>query len=459
MSSSWELLESSPDLLEKFRRSLNSIEDLIRSLEERGFISSDSVDDPGVSKEEIPIRLLVSRIITKDEASYCRFKRTLIENGEYDAVEVLSDLSPIQDSDLQQHQGEASRPYPRITDFAQASSTHQSEWPTSSRLSSSVFSLEPLTGQPGSSAREEVDAKLASEGASSSSAATSTSGRVAVKKAKKIKSGSRVYELTKSPRGLCVIFNNRTFPSMRTKDRPGSELDVERMRVLFEEFNFKVCTHVDQPSHLIMSLLDSYANETCFEGHQAFVLILMSHGGLNHIYGSDYGEVKLQDIFEKFNNFNCPALREIPKMFFIQACRGDQPDNGTPGRDPTAEPAVEDDDYDEAQSDAGMFRGRESGLGRICPTRRISCWSDTYIAYAVVEGYESLRDLRSGSWFLKAVFDVMARHAHAEDLDTLMERVSERVLEKVRNDGQRQCPEIKKIGWRKKLYFNPGLSE
>jgi len=145
-------------------------------------------------------------------------------------------------------------------------------------------------------------------------------------------------------------------------------------------------------------------------------------------------------------------------LFFIQACRGDQCDNGAPGRDPIAE-CFEDDGV---QSDAGMFVKRSySTLGDTEPQqeRRISYWSDMYIAYAVVEGYESLRDLNSGSWFMKAVFDVMARYAHTDDLDTLMDNVSQRVLEKERGDGQRQCPEVKKIGWRKKLYFNPGLSE
>ncbi|XP_003737223.2 caspase-2 [Galendromus occidentalis] len=291
---------------------------------------------------------------------------------------------------------------------------------------------------------------------SSSSTSVTLPSMVTVTKAKQIAVGKEVYEMTDSPRGLCVIFNNRHFPCVPDRDRPGSELDVQRMMMLFKEFKFMVFTHEDQTSQQIMSLLDTYANEKVLEGHQAFVLIMMSHGEVNHIYGNDYNLVKLQDIFEKFNNYNCPALRERPKLFFIQSCRGGLSDNGVPGRDLIAE-AVPGEDG--TQSDAGPFKSQGyPGVSRT-PSPRISYWSDTYIAYAVVEGYESLRDLNSGSWFLKAVFDVMANDAHTEHLDTLMDRVSQRVLERVRRDGQRQCPEVKKIGWRKKLFFNPGLSQ
>lgn len=467
MSSSWRLLEATPDLLEQFSQSLNSVEDLTQALEQNGLISGGDIVDHAEINSRVDsssdIRELVKRFVIKDEDTFVRLKRTLVENGEYDALEVLSNVPLPDDHQLLQQQQQDQTPEPplQITADDQMPPRDQSELSASLQRSACVPPPDSdlPTKQGNSAQEEEVDAKPSMSAASTSAAAAATlPSMVTVRRAEKITTGSQIYKLTDNPRGICLIFNNRTFPSMPGKDRPGSELDLQRMQILFEEFKFQVHTFVDQPSYMILGLLDTFAHEEVVDGHQAFVVILMSHGELNHIYGNDYNQVKLQDIFEKFNNANCPKLRERPKMFFIQACRGDQPDNGTVGRNPITECFGD----DGVQSDAGVFVGRShSGSGDAMKPqeRRISSWSDMYIAYAVVEGYESLRDLNTGSWFMKAVFDVMAHKAHNQDLDTLMEYVSERVLERARVDGQRQCPEVKKIGWRKKLFFNPGLSE
>ena len=52
------------------------------------------------------------------------------------------------------------------------------------------------------------------------------------------------------------------------------------------------------------------------------LVTLMSHGEKGFIKMEDGEKVSLEDIFEMFNNKNCPALQEKPKIFIIQACRG-----------------------------------------------------------------------------------------------------------------------------------------
>ncbi|KAL1481716.1 hypothetical protein MTO96_050388, partial [Rhipicephalus appendiculatus] len=49
----------------------------------------------------------------------------------------------------------------------------------------------------------------------------------------------------------------------------------------------------------------------------------MSRGDKDTILGVDGEELNLvEDVYEQFNNENCPALQGKPKLFFIQACRG-----------------------------------------------------------------------------------------------------------------------------------------
>ena len=52
------------------------------------------------------------------------------------------------------------------------------------------------------------------------------------------------------------------------------------------------------------------------------VVVLMSHGGDGYINGNDGMRIELKEILELFKPHQCPNLRNKPKMFFVQACRG-----------------------------------------------------------------------------------------------------------------------------------------
>ena len=66
--------------------------------------------------------------------------------------------------------------------------------------------------------------------------------------------------------------------------------------------------------------------------YDAFVLVILSHGNENGVYGLDgnickddskkSGFVSLDDITTLFNGTNCRSLSAKPKLFFIQACQG-----------------------------------------------------------------------------------------------------------------------------------------
>jgi len=62
----------------------------------------------------------------------------------------------------------------------------------------------------------------------------------------------------------------------------------------------------------------------------AFVLVILSHGNKDGVYGTDGSEssgpakgfISLEDITALFDGSKCESLRGKPKMFFIQACQG-----------------------------------------------------------------------------------------------------------------------------------------
>ncbi|KAH7955702.1 hypothetical protein HPB52_002900 [Rhipicephalus sanguineus] len=137
--------------------------------------------------------------------------------------------------------------------------------------------------------------------------------------AKEQKRGRHVYPMVHSPRGICLIINNHDFGDSK---REGSEHDVRRMRYLFEALHFKCIVHWDLPESEMKKKVEEVAALKEHEVADCLVVILMSHGEQNMIYGVDRGKLHLEnDIISLFDDENCPALRGKPKVFFIQACR------------------------------------------------------------------------------------------------------------------------------------------
>ena len=61
------------------------------------------------------------------------------------------------------------------------------------------------------------------------------------------------------------------------------------------------------------------ANHSTFD---CLIVAILSHGIEGHIYGTDEGLLKIDDMVILFSGQNCPTMAGKPKLFFLQACRG-----------------------------------------------------------------------------------------------------------------------------------------
>ena len=53
-----------------------------------------------------------------------------------------------------------------------------------------------------------------------------------------------------------------------------------------------------------------------------FVMFVLSHGEDGHVYALNGAKISIQKIMDYFDGSKCPALRQKPKLFFVQACQG-----------------------------------------------------------------------------------------------------------------------------------------
>uniref|UniRef100_A0A4W2CFR7 Caspase-3 n=1 Tax=Bos indicus x Bos taurus TaxID=30522 RepID=A0A4W2CFR7_BOBOX len=146
----------------------------------------------------------------------------------------------------------------------------------------------------------------------------------------------------------------------------------------------------------------SSASEEDHRNSACFACILLSHGEENLIYGTD-GKTAIKDLTAHFRGDRCKTLLEKPKLFFIQACRGTELDDGI-------------------QADSGPINDTDAN-----PRYKIPVEADFLFAYSTVPGYYSWRNPGSGSWFVQALCSILNEHGKSLEILQILTRVNDRV--------------------------------
>lgn len=111
-------------------------------------------------------------------------------------------------------------------------------------------------------------------------------------------------------------------------DRKGTEIDEDVLCRTFEWLQFDVKKFPNRTADEIRCELNKIAKED-HSKYDAFVCCILSHGCEKGIYGKDWNCIPISEIRSIFKGDSCKSLREKPKIFFIQACRGKDRDMGT----------------------------------------------------------------------------------------------------------------------------------
>ncbi|XP_066446114.1 caspase-7-like [Eleutherodactylus coqui] len=224
---------------------------------------------------------------------------------------------------------------------------------------------------------------------------------------------------TKSRAVMIAIteFHNRPGASSTTLEaRKGVKHDMKRLHKVLSKLGFEVSLHTDVSRSEIREI---YQKENRKPQGDCFISIFSSHGEEGIIYDF-YGEpVMLRDLYDWISPHNTPSLSGIPKLFFIQACRGSQLDEGT---------VVE---TDSAPVNISAFSHIDF-LPR-----------DTMVMFASSEGYAAFNN-PSGSFFLKTLCDLLSGSEKDLELTQLLTRLAYWVAYNFesngRNGGYKEMP-------------------
>lgn len=209
-------------------------------------------------------------------------------------------------------------------------------------------------------------------------------------KSEEYKPQRRYYSMTSMPRGQCLIINNVDYGG-HGDPRYGSHQDSGVLQGVFEELGFVVHVEEDLTAAVMRSALAT-CSERCKpsgkEEYDCVVVIVLAHGSQAGIMGVDGRFVKLEEIWTPF--LKNSHLNEKPKVFLIQACRGENKETtGT------------------LRTDATAFN-----LAQNLPTH-----SDIFIGYATIPGCVAYRDVEAGSPYAMAIASIFQQCSAIPNMD------------------------------------------
>ncbi|XP_029308072.1 caspase-2 isoform X2 [Cottoperca gobio] len=241
------------------------------------------------------------------------------------------------------------------------------------------------------------------------------------------------YRVNSSPRGFVLVISNVTFDPCAAPDldpRKGGEVDDEVLRKVFTELDYVVTVHRDLTAQGMRMCIENFCRRPDHRTMDSCVVCLLSHGVEGAIYGTDGQLLQLDWVFESFDNAHCPLLQNKPKMFFIQACRGEEMDCGVEqidGPPRTCSPSCEQRDAGrEGQGDANSRQREDMGRPRIKLPQR----SDMICGFASLKGTAAMRNTKRGSWFIQELNRTLRLHAKDTHLADIMVQVNGRIKER-----------------------------
>uniref|UniRef100_A0A8C9A987 Caspase-8 n=1 Tax=Prolemur simus TaxID=1328070 RepID=A0A8C9A987_PROSS len=223
--------------------------------------------------------------------------------------------------------------------------------------------------------------------------------------------------------------------SLLKKINDYEELSRDALSKTFNELHFEVVHFEDSTAKEIHEVLKVYQSMD-HNNKDCFICCILSHGDKGIIYGTDGEEVSIYELTSYFTGSNCPSLAGKPKVFFIQACQGDNYQKGIP---------VE---TDSEQKEA--YLEMDVSLQK----RYIPDEADFLLGMATVNNCVSYRNPAEGTWYIQSLCQSLReRCPRGDDILTILTEVNYEVSNKDdRKHMGKQMPQPS-FTLRKKLFF------
>uniref|UniRef100_A0A8C3SPT1 Caspase-6 n=1 Tax=Chelydra serpentina TaxID=8475 RepID=A0A8C3SPT1_CHESE len=220
------------------------------------------------------------------------------------------------------------------------------------------------------------------------------------------------YKMNHRRRGVALIFNHEQFYwHLTLPDRRGTLADRDNLKRSLTELGFEARCFDDLKAEEVLQniydvSMDNHSDADCF------VCVFLSHGEDNHVYAYD-AKIKVQTVTNMFRGDKCPSLVGKPKIFIIQACRGDKHDDPVIAQD-AVDSTVDKSNVNETEVDAAAIYTLPAG-------------ADFLMCYSVAEGYYSHRETLNGTWYIQDLCEMIRKYGSSLEFTELLTLVNRKV--------------------------------
>ena len=248
------------------------------------------------------------------------------------------------------------------------------------------------------------------------------------------------YDMNHPQRGCFLIFHFFSFDSsLHYPDRTGSFKDVLKFKHIAVKMGFDYvrvienCTKRELFDWVLQLARADHSSYDCFG------CAVLTYGFENDVLLARDERFHLNELLTYFTSENCPTLAKKPKIFFINACRGENmgpiaslfhqnyfdniPDSPPPMDELIPVPSFLSSRVADTTDAVQAFPSSTQEHSATCPPHL----DDFVIAYSTISGYVSWRNQHNGSWFAQALYYCFRKYCKSLELMQILTRVSKMV--------------------------------
>lgn len=260
------------------------------------------------------------------------------------------------------------------------------------------------------------------------------------------------YNMNHKKRGTALVINIQKYDAsnpFKLKERVWSVKDVVNLKKTLNYLEFEVILSLDSTKCQIEEVLQEQASLDHTHS-DCFFCVVMSHGNEDKIVTSDNKEISFEEIVRPIKS--CKSLENKPKLFFLQACRGDnemeirransRPDSGV---------------STSAQQETDFTLNNISDSNQLNRNKKTPIYteSDLLVYNATLPKHYAYGTVTDGTYFIESICEVLNEAfknlPNNLSLSQMVTKVNKRVKER-ENEIQLADP-INRLT--KEVYFTP----